>query len=360
MLADLPTAPWFRRLLVSGLILGIVLLTFTVLRPFIVPLIWGGILAYVSWPLNQWVLRMLGGRAGLASLVTTLIVTLVIVVPIVWLALMLRVEALSAYSEVQAFLASKPSLPPALRDLPWIGAYAQELLEQLSADPTAIKAQFVLMMEQSSVEVSRLIGGVGRNAAKLFFAVLSMFFLLRDGPRLLHEARAVLEGILGPRVHDYLDAVGQTTQAVVYALVLGALAQGAVAGIGYWIFGLKAPVLLGALTVIIALIPFGAPVVWGSLSIWMLVTGRLWTGIGLLLWGVLLVSWMDNIVRPLVISNATRMPFLLVVFGVLGGVLAFGLVGLFIGPVLLAVSLAIWREWLEEHQQPPPVAGSSS
>ena len=132
MLADLPTAPWFRRLLVAGLILGIVLLTFTVLRPFIVPLIWGGILAYVSWPLNQWVLRMLGGRAGLASLVTTLIVTLVIVVPIVWLALMLRVEALSAYSEVQAFLASKPSLPPALRDLPWIGAYAQEMLEQLS------------------------------------------------------------------------------------------------------------------------------------------------------------------------------------------------------------------------------------
>ena len=360
MLADLPTAPWFRRLLVAGLILGIVLLTFTVLRPFIVPLIWGGILAYVSWPLNQWMLRMLGGRAGLASLLTTLIVTIVIVVPLVWLALMLRVEALSAYSEVQAFLASKPSLPPALRDLPWIGAYAQELLEQLSADPKAISAQFVLMMERSSVEVSRLIGGVGRNAAKLFFAVLSMFFLLRDGPRLLREARAILEGILGPRVHDYLDAIGATTQAVVYALILGAIAQGAVAGIGYWIFGVEAPALMGALTVLIALIPFGAPFVWGSLSLWMLVNGNVWGGVGLLLWGVLLVSWMDNIVRPLVISNATRMPFLLVVFGVLGGVLAFGLVGLFIGPVLLAVSLAIWREWLEEHQQKEDAVSSSS
>ena len=135
-----------------------------------------------------------------------------------------------------------------------------------------------------------------------------------------------------------------------YALILGAIAQGVVAGIGYWIFGVKAPVLLGAVTVLIALIPFGAPLVWGSLSVWMMVTGNVWAGIGLLLWGVLLVSWMDNIVRPLVISNATRMPFLLVVFGVLGGVLAFGLVGLFIGPVLLAVSLAIWREWLEEHR----------
>ncbi|HLS82211.1 MAG TPA: AI-2E family transporter, partial [Steroidobacter sp.] len=217
-------------------------------------------------------------------------------------------------------------------------------------DPAAIRGQFVLLMEQSSVEVSRLIGGVGRNAAKLFFAVLSMFFLLRDGPRVLREARAILEGILGPRVHDYLDAVGATTQAVVYALILGAITQGAVAGVGYWIFGVDAPVMLGAVTALIALIPFGAPVVWGSLSVWMIVTGDVWSGVGLLLWGLLLVSWMDNIVRPLVISSATRMPFLLVVFGVLGGVLAFGLVGLFIGPVLLAVCLAIWREWLEQHR----------
>lgn len=352
MLADLPTAPWFKRLLVAGLILGIVLLTFSVLRPFIVPLIWGAILAYVSWPLHQRVVRWMRGRVGLASLLTTFLVTLAIVVPLVWLILMLRVEAISAYATVQAFLASKPSLPPALRDLPWIGQAMQDSLQQMSADPAALRQQFVLLMEESSVEVTRVIGGAGRNVAKLFFAVLSMFFLLRDGPRLLREARAILEGILGPRVNDYLDAVGATTQAVVYALILGALAQGAVAGIGYWIFGIKAPVLMGAVTVLVALIPFGAPVVWGSLAIWLLVTGSIAPGVGLLLWGLLLVSWVDNIVRPLVISNATRMPFLLVVFGVLGGVLAFGLVGLFIGPVLLAVSLAIWREWLEQHQQP--------
>jgi predicted PurR-regulated permease PerM len=147
-----------------------------------------------------------------------------------------------------------------------------------------------------------------------------------------------------------LEAVGTTTQAVVYALVLGAIAQGVVAGVGYWLFGVEAPVLLGAVTALIALVPFGAPIVWGSLSVWLLLTGNIWSGVGLLAWGVLLVSWMDNIVRPLVISSATRMPFLLVVFGVLGGVLAFGLVGLFIGPVLLAVSIALWREWLEQHQ----------
>ncbi|HEY7640152.1 MAG TPA: AI-2E family transporter [Steroidobacteraceae bacterium] len=358
MLADLPTAPWFRRVLVAGLILGIVLLTFSVLQPFIVPLIWGGILAYVSWPLQQRVERLLRGRSGLAALVTSLLVTLAIVVPLVWLVLMVRVEAVSAYAKVQAFLASKPTLPPALRDVPWLGAWAEDMLKQLSADPAAIKEQFVLTLEQSSVEMSKLIGGVGRNAAKLFFAVLSMFFLLRDGPRLVREARAILEGILGPRVHDYLDAIGATTQAVVYALILGAIAQGTVAGIGYFFTDVEAPVLMGALTVLIALIPFGAPVVWGSLALWKLVTGDLVHGFLLLGWGLLVVSWVDNLVRPMVISNATRMPFLLVVFGVLGGVLAFGLVGLFIGPVLLAVSLAIWREWLEEHQRRPEAPSS--
>jgi predicted PurR-regulated permease PerM len=357
MLADLPTAPWFRRLLVAALILGIVLLTFSVLRPFVVPLIWGGILSYVSWPLQQRIVRAVRGRNGLAALLTTLLVTLAIVVPLAWLVLMVRVEAVNAYAKVQTFLASKPSLPPALHDLPWIGAWAQGMLEQLSADPTAIREQLVMTLEQSSIEMSKLIGGVGRNVAKLFFAVLSMFFLLRDGPRLVREARAILEGILGPRVHDYLDAIGATTQAVVYALILGAIAQGTVAGIGYFFAGVEAPVLMGAITVLVALIPFGAPLVWGSLSLWMLVNGHVGHGIFLMVWGLLIVSWVDNLVRPMVISNATRMPFLLVVFGVLGGVLAFGLVGLFIGPVLLAVSLAIWREWLEEHQQKDTVSG---
>lgn len=353
MLAELPTSPWFKRILVTAIILSIVVLTFSVLRPFLVPLIWGGILAYVSWPLNRWLLTVFRERSSLAALTTTCIVTLVLVLPLLWLAWTLRVEVGHAYQRIQEFLASKPTLPPALSDLPWLGPWLQELLKNLSADPGALNRELMALGEQSSLELRRVVGSVGRNLTKLFFAVLSMFFLLRDGPRVISEARAVLEGVLGPSVHDYLQAVTATTKAVVYALVLGAIAQGVVAGIGYWIVGVQAPALLGAITAMIALIPFGAPVIWGGLSIWLLLTGHIWQGLVLLAWGIFLVSWMDNIIRPLVISNATRMPFLLVVFGVLGGVLAFGLVGLFIGPVLLAVSLALWREWLEQHRPQP-------
>jgi predicted PurR-regulated permease PerM len=349
MLSDLPTSQWFRRLLVAALLLGIALLTFSVLRPFIVPLIWGAILAYVAWPAHQRSLQLLRGRSGQAAVLTTLLVTLALILPLIWLIVLLQIEVAEGYAQVREFLASKPTLAPALRELPWLGTWLEQLLQRLSADPAAIGQQLLSMAEESSIEVTRLIGGVGRNLAKLLFAVFSLFFLLRDGPRVWNETRAVLVGILGPDVDDYLDAVGSTTQAVVYALILGALAQGAVAGVGYAIFGVNAPMLMGALTVMVALLPFGAPIVWGSLALWSLLTNHIWQGVGLVVWGLLVVSWVDNVVRPMVISNATSMPFLLVVVGVLGGVLAFGLVGLFIGPVLLAVALAIWQEWLEHH-----------
>jgi predicted PurR-regulated permease PerM len=138
------------------------------------------------------------------------------------------------------------------------------------------------------------------------------------------------------------------TKAVVWGLVATAVGQGIVAGLGYWWAGLQAPLLLGAITALVALIPFGTPFTWGSIGVWLILTGNTVAGVGLLLWGALVVSWVDNLVRPMVISSATRIPFLLVMFGVLGGLAAFGLVGLFIGPVILAVLMAVWREWLGE------------
>ena len=120
---------------------------------------------------------------------------------------------------------------------------------------------------------------------------------------------------------------------------------------GYWFAGVRAPVLFGAFTAIIALLPFGTPFVWGSLGVWLLLTGKTLEGIGLLLWGTLVVSWVDNLIRPLVISSATQIPFLLVLLGVIGGLAAFGLIGLFVGPVIGAVLMSVWREWLDDQTQ---------
>jgi predicted PurR-regulated permease PerM len=111
-------------------------------------------------------------------------------------------------------------------------------------------------------------------------------------------------------------------------------------------------VFLAVLTIVCGLLPFVVPLLWGSVGFWLIATGHTAAGVGLLIWGTIVVSWIDNIVRPFVISRETRIPFLLVMFGVIGGVAAFGLVGLFIGPVILAMLVAIWREWLLESGQP--------
>jgi predicted PurR-regulated permease PerM len=151
-------------------------------------------------------------------------------------------------------------------------------------------------------------------------------------------------------VHNYLKAIGQTVRAVVYGLLLAALVQGVLVGLGYWLAGAGAPVFLAALTTVCGLIPFAAPTIWAGVVLWLLAQGNTVAAIGLFVWGALVMSWTDHIVRPFLISREAEIPFLVVLFGVLGGLAAFGLVGLFVGPVILAVLLAIWREWLHEIQ----------
>jgi predicted PurR-regulated permease PerM len=245
-------------------------------------------------------------------------------------------------------LAQGPKVPEFLLNLPFIGNWLRDLLERIATDPATLDVELRGFIDRSSGAFGGVIGGVGRNIAKLVIAMVSLFFMYRDGDTLAGQVRRVLQQFLGDRAEHYVVAVGATVKAVVYGLVLAALAQGTLAGLGYWAAGLDAPIFLAALTFLVALVPFAVPFMWGGASLWLLLSGKTYAALGLFVWGVTAVSWIDNIVRPLVISGATRIPFLLVMFGVLGGLAAFGLVGLFIGPVILAVVMAVWREWLAE------------
>ncbi len=353
MFEDLHASPWLRRLIVVVLLGGLVLLSYGVLRPFLVPVIWALILAYVTWPLYVRLRKLLRGQVTLAALIMTLLLATAFIVPVVWLASMLRGELATAYEVLANFLARRPQLPDSIANIPWFGEWLQDLIDRVSRDPTSLPTELGRAADQSLGEIRVLIGGVGRNLAKTFFALLTAFFMYRNGEQFAQQVRDVMHQLLGERVDGYIIAIGDTTRAVVYGIVLAALGQGLLAGLGYWLAGLQAPALLGAVTALIALLPFGAPLIWISAGVWLIITDRTGAGIGLLLWGALAVSWVDNLVRPLVIANATRIPFLLVMFGVLGGIAAFGLVGLFVGPVILAVLMAVWREYLGiPHPQP--------
>ena len=349
---DFVSATWLRRLILVALLASLVLLGLRVINPFIVPLVWAGILAFLTRPAYDWLLTRCRGRANVAATLMTTLVSLAVIAPLAWLALVLRIEIMHAYHNMQALLAGGVSLPPSLLKLPWIGEPLRELAEHSAQDPQALGLELRKLGDNSFGEIVHVAGGIGRNIAKLFLTVVSLFFCYRDGRRFPTQLAGALEQVLGPRVHNYLRAIGETVKAVVYGLVLAALVQGVLVGIGYWIAGTGAPIFLAALTTVCALIPFAAPAVWGAVVVWLFLKGSTVAAVGLLVWGAIVMGWTDHIVRPFLISREAQIPFLVVLFGVLGGLAAFGLVGLFVGPVILAVLLAIWREWLLESARP--------
>jgi predicted PurR-regulated permease PerM len=339
-------SPLARRIAAFAFLVFIFGLTFWVLSPFLASLAWAGILAYVTWPLHQRLCRRLPGRDKLAALLMTLGVAATLLLPMVWVLITLVADLAAASATFkQLSTHGLPPLPSGVSAWPggeWIAA--QYL--RVQADPAWVRAQIAALNLNDIASLKNLAGDVGRNAAKFGLAVFALFFLYRHGDSVLSQFRGVATRWLGEAARGYIQAVGVTVRAVVFGIVLTALAQGVLAGLGYWVAGIAAPALWGMITALVSLIPFVGPVVWIGLSLGLLAHGETEAALGLFLWGALVVSWVDNLIRPLVISGPTRIPFLLVFLGVLGGLNAFGLIGLFLGPVLLAVSLAIWREWL--------------
>lgn len=352
--SDDPSKPPLTGVLMQVLMLGaLAMLCVAVLEPFLVPILWAAILAYVSWPVFRWLSRPFGSRRTAAAAAMTVLAATVLLAPLVWLAFLLQQDIGIVYKRL-----TEIDLPSTLRTIvarfPALVDWVRPLLEQLSTNPSSIRDLLIDAIQRSRAQWMGIVGDTGRNVGKLFVALATLFFFYRDGPSLAGQASRVLRRFLGVRLEPYLLAAGAMTRAVIYGLLSTALVQGLLAGAGFAIVGVGAPTMLGVLTAFASILPVvGTFLVWGSIGVWLIVDGQLWQGVGLLAWGTLLVHPADNIIRPLLISGATRVPFLLVMFGVVGGLSAFGLVGVFIGPVALAVAAAIWREWQAERVDGP-------
>lgn len=337
------------RIALGLFLAGLLLLSYQILSLFIVPVAWAAILVFVTWPIYQRLRDLCGRMVTLSAIMMTLFLTLTFAVPLLTMANMLRQELPAAYSRsVEILLSGPDAVPPAIARIPWLGEEIERVMAISAEDPESLRRQVTQWVKPWMDQSLDILGGIGAMAIQALLALFTAFFLYRDGESLLDQVRRLLYGLIGPRSGAYLYAMGGTTRAVLYGLVLTALAQGALAGLGYWATGVDAPVLLSMLTTILALIPFGTPIAWGGVSLWLVFHEHFWAGIGLAAWGTLVVSQIDNILRPMVISSSTRIPYLLVLFAVLGGISAFGLLGLFLGPIVIAVLLAVWREWLEE------------
>ncbi|OYY93812.1 MAG: AI-2E family transporter [Hydrogenophilales bacterium 28-61-23] len=347
-------SPLGRRLAPLLALSGLSVVAAFVLAPFLTPLAWAGILAYTSWPVAQWIRLRCGARETLAASLSTLLAALMLFAPLLWLAWLAQQEMGAFYRGLQALLLAPPALPDSLANLPWLGDWLVEQRALLISDPQGVMDAVKAWIVAHAGDAAAIVGGAGRNLAKLVLVLIILFFFYRDGVRILAELRHVLARFIGESAHDYLAAAGATTRAVVYGVLLTALVQGAFAGVGYWVAGLGSPVTLGVMTALFALIPFGTPLAWGGAGAWLLFQGETSAAVGIWIWGGAVVSQIDNVLRPIFISSVSAIPFLLVLFGVLGGILAFGLVGLFTGPIVLAVAWAIWREWTAHLDEAEP------
>jgi predicted PurR-regulated permease PerM len=322
--------------------------TFVILRPFWIPVAWAVVLAVATWPIFRRLRSLLGGREGLAALIMTLLLVLAIVGPVVILTLILSDEVRRTYSAVQVWMVQGPPEVPAwVGHIPWVG----DRIEQWRGDFIQNPQGWHQLIEKYQKEwVAHLLDtgrAMGLILVKAGLTLLTAYFIYRYGDSLFVQTRQVFSRLAGEETSRFLHPIGDTIRAVVYGLLLTALVQGVMAGIGYWVTGLGSPVLLGAATALLALIPFGAPLIWVPSGVYLISQGSMIGGVGLLIWGGLVISWIDNLLRPMFISGSTKIPFLLVFFGLAGGLLAFGMIGLLIGPVILSVIMTLWTEWAE-------------
>lgn len=347
--------PTLRRALLGTLVALLAALALLVLRPFVAPILWAAILAYLTWPAHRLALRLCAGRRALAAAMMALLVAVTLILPALLLGQLLLSELAAAYADLLRLPQERIADPIArLESLPWIGAWLHQSLAPYAADPALVTARLGEWAQAWRNELLSLMTHVSLAVARLFITLVTLFFVYRDGERFVADASHTAQRALGDGLERYARAVGTMVRAVVYGVLATALAQGAIALVGYLVFGVEAPLAFGVLTTVASLVPlFGTLLVWGPLGITLVLSGHWWSGVGLLAWGALLVNPTDNVLRPLLISNATQLPFLLIVFGVFGGLSAFGLIGVFLGPAILSVCAVALREW----QQTPDDSG---
>ncbi len=397
--------PWLGGIALLLLLIGCVV----VLRPFLSSLMWAVVLAYSMYPLQRRFTKWFRGSKTLAACFVTLTLTLMLAGPVLLIGLSLVEDGREFAGSAKKWFLSTPSQAPEwVRDMPIIGeeisAYWTEFsndrnrwmedLEKASAENgrkvpevganlevktpsdaaihdtvpgmetdaeanalAVAKAEEKEMAEKlvallgrslAMVQKSLVAAGlaVGQGVTQVILSAFLAFFFLRDETALSERLQVGVERLAGARGKHLLKAAGDTVRGVVYGILGTALIQAVIAVIGFSIAGIPGAILLGVMTFFLAVIlPFGPPVVWIPATLWLFANGEPGWGIFMALWGLFAISSVDNVVRPLIISQETKMPFVLIFCGVIGGALAFGLVGLFLGPTLLAVAYRLIDEW---------------
>lgn len=342
------------RLLVQILLLALLGAGLWVMAPFISALLWGAILAFASWPVMRLLTRALGGRETLAASLLTTAWILIVALPLVWLGFNLADHIRDATAFVRDVqVDGLPDAPAWVGSLPFVGERLVSWWQSLDQQGAALLASVKPYLGQVGNWLLARSAQIGSGVLELTLSLVFVFFFYRDGPRLSAFVLRLLHRLMGERAEYYLNLVAGTVQRVVNGVIGTAAAQGLLAMIGFLIAGVPGAIVLGLVTFMLSLIPMGPPLAWIPVTGWLVWKGDYGMAVFMSIWGTFVISGVDNVLKPYLISRGGDLPLVIVLLGVFGGLLAFGFIGLFIGPTLLAVGYSLLLDWSRNAEQPP-------
>ncbi len=332
-------------LLIGGVAIGCV----AVLYPFFSALLWAGILVFTTWPVHELIRARLHLGRGVAAMVMVGLTAVVLVLPIALAAPSGGDDVVHLRHAIEdALRGGLPLSPLWLRGVPLVGPTLAELWDHWAADIGALLdalKPFLGIILEGGLSV---VLGVANGVVMFLLALFVAFFFYVYGEPLAERMQRIMRRVAGARADRLIEVTGATVRGVVYGIVGTAVVQGILTAFGLWLSGVPRPVLLGVVAGLLSVLPIGAPVVWIPAALWLLGSGHIAWGIFLGIYGVVAVSGADSIIRPWFIARGAHLPFMLTILGVLGGALAFGLLGIFLGPVLLGVGFTLLNEWVKD------------
>jgi predicted PurR-regulated permease PerM len=330
---------------------------------FLVPVLAALVIGFASWPLFRRLRRRVGGNRTVAATVALLLIVAFLVVPIV-LAITFTITEIGLWFAwfVETNRNGAPT-PGWIAALPGIGEWLDEQWALYIGEPGAIGQLAQVIGGENIGNIYRAVLAAGTGLFSLFltlvFMLIALFFVYRNGEGFAAQLDRLGERILPARWESMSRVVPAAISSTVMGMTLIAIGEGIVLGVAYWIAGVPSPLVLGVFTGIMALIPGGAPLSFTLVSIYLIASGSPISGVALFTWGSVELFIVDKTLRPKIVGGPIKLPFLPTFFGLIGGVHAMGFIGLFIGPVLMALLVALWREGLRE-VEPVPVCEPST
>lgn len=334
-----------RQVYLTGFIL---LLVLWVALPFLTPIAWASVLAIAEWPLYRRAAARFPRYPGLIAVGFTLATALLVILPLSIAAVSLAQESQHALDWLGQAQQHGIAAPPWLGGLPLVGERLSGWWQEHIGTPQAANALLGTLSASSILGWTRSIGGeVAKESALFLVTLIVLASLLARGEHIAAQARTAAERMFGAFGGEFVARMTGAVRATVNGTMLVSFGEGALIGVGYAVAGVPQPLLFATFTIALALVPFGAWAAFGLASLILIGSGSVLAGCLLFGLGVAVMTIGDNVVQPSVIGSAVELPFVLAMIGAFGGLAAMGLVGLFVGPTIMAALLLVWRLWME-------------